>query len=164
MCTSIYHIITGVVEDSPQARPTSICVQLERLGRVGIGQNECCGAQTLEFIECLLVPVIPGDGCPHFTCVFAGCQFVQGSGYLQELGDTLLIVPCESKKAPDLDDGGGGEPLLIAIIFSSPVGIPWTETKWPRCVIFLQNSYHLEGLSFSLACSNFWNMASSLMR
>ena len=40
---SIGPFIMGLIEDSPQARPTSICVQLEGPGKVGIDQNRCCG-------------------------------------------------------------------------------------------------------------------------
>ena len=51
-------IIMGLVEDSPQARPTSVSMQLERLSKVGIGQNRQCGTQTLHFIKGLLASVI----------------------------------------------------------------------------------------------------------
>ena len=40
-------IITDLLEDIPQARPTSVSVQLERFSKVGIGQNVHCGAQML---------------------------------------------------------------------------------------------------------------------
>ena len=35
--------IPGLVEGSPQARPACISVQLEGPGKVGVGQNRCCG-------------------------------------------------------------------------------------------------------------------------
>ena len=44
-------IIMGLVEGSPLAGPTSIGVQLERLGKVGIGQIGCCGVQMLQLIK-----------------------------------------------------------------------------------------------------------------
>ena len=37
---------------------------------------------------------------------------MQGPGYLHGFGNKLAIVSCESKKAPDLYDGGRGEPPL----------------------------------------------------
>ena len=40
-------IITGLVEDSPQARCTGIGVQLEKLSEVSIGQDGCCCVQSL---------------------------------------------------------------------------------------------------------------------
>ena len=89
---------------------------------------------------------------------------MQGSGYLHELGDKSAIVHCEPKQAPDLSNGGGDGPLLIASIFPSSVALTLTEIICPMYVICLQNNSHLEGLSFSLACSSFWNMASSLIR
>ena len=64
-------VIMDLVEDSPQARPASIGVQLERISKVGIGQDGHCGAQMLQFTEGLLAPVVAADGCPLLTCIFA---------------------------------------------------------------------------------------------
>ena len=36
-------IVMGLVEDSPQARPTNISLKPEGLGTVGIGKNRHCG-------------------------------------------------------------------------------------------------------------------------
>ena len=99
---------------------------------IGIGQNGCCGAQMLQFIKRPLAPIVPGDGCPLLTCIFARHQFMQGLGCLHELGDKSVIVPSESMKAPDLSDGGGGGPSLIASIFHLSVTIPWLEMMCPR--------------------------------
>ena len=156
----ISSIIMSLVEDSPQARHIIFSVQLERLGKISIGQNGFCGTQTLQFIKWLLEPVILGDGHPLLACILARHQFKQGSGYLCELGDKLATVPQESKWQWQW----WGGPLLMASIFPSLVTIYWAEMMSPRYVICLQNSSHLEGLSFSLACSSFWNMASCLSR
>ena len=157
-------IIMGLVEESPQTGPASIGVQLERLGKVSIGQNGCCSAQILPFIECLLAPVIPGDGCPHLTCIFARHQCVQGLDYLHKIGDKLAIVSCEPKKLWTSVMVVGMGHILIKFIFSSLITNPWVEMMCPRYMIYLQNSSHCEGLRFSLACSSFWYMASSLTR
>ena len=69
----IHPVIMGLVENSPWARPASIGVQLERLGKISIGQNVCCGAQMLQFIKWPLEPVIPGDGQPLLACIFTRC-------------------------------------------------------------------------------------------
>ena len=36
-------IVTALVEESPLGRPTNISVQLEGLGKVGVGKNRFCG-------------------------------------------------------------------------------------------------------------------------
>ena len=100
-------VIISLVEDSPQARSTSIDVQFERLGKIDIGQNGCCGAQTLLVIELLLASVTPGAGSPLLSCILARHQFLQGLDYLHELGDILAIVSHEPKKALYLSDSGG---------------------------------------------------------
>ena len=110
-------IIMRLVEDMLQVRPTSIGVQFKRLSKIGIGKNGCCGAQALQAIKEPLAPVIPGGGHPFLTIVLAGCQFMQGSGYLDELRDEPVIVSHEPKKALDLSDGGGVGDFLIAYIF-----------------------------------------------
>ena len=56
------------------------------------------GAQIFQVIEGPLAPVIPGDGCPFLVCFFTRHQFMQGSGYLHELGDKLGIAPHEPQK------------------------------------------------------------------
>ena len=145
-------------------RPASIGEQFKRLSKSGIGKNGCCGAQAPQVIKRLLVITIPGDGHPLLTCILIRCHFVQGMGYLCELGDEPMIVSHEPKKALELSDGGGAGPFLIASIFPSLVSIPWAQTMCPRYVICLWNSSQLEGLSFSLACSSLWNTASSLSR
>ena len=66
----------GLVED----RTTSIGVQLEGLGKGGIGENRYCGTYALQFVKGLLASVVPSDGCPHLTCIFARCQFMQRHG------------------------------------------------------------------------------------
>ena len=50
-CDSISPIITGLIENSPQARPASISMELERLCKIGIGKNRCHSAQALRVIE-----------------------------------------------------------------------------------------------------------------
>ena len=67
---------------------------------------------------------------------------MQGSGFLCELGDKLVIAPYEPKKAQDLGDSGGGGPFLIASVFPLLVTIPWAEMMWPMYVICLWNSLH----------------------
>ena len=60
-------IIMSLVEDSPQARPTSVSMEFKRSGEIGRGKNRCCGAQMLQIIRELLTPVIPHDS--HFLLV-----------------------------------------------------------------------------------------------
>ena len=38
-------ILTGLVENSSQARPTSISMELERMGKVHVGKDRCGGTQ-----------------------------------------------------------------------------------------------------------------------
>ena len=58
----------------------------------------------------------------------------------------------------------GGGHFLIASILPWSVAISWAETMYPRYVICLQNSSHLEDMSFIPACSSFLNIASSFLR
>ena len=113
----IHPVIMDLDEDSPQARPASISVQLERFIKVSIGQNGHCGAQTLQLIKGPFAPVILGDGCPLLTCIFAGHQFMQGPGYMCKLGDKLVVIHSEPKKALDLGDCGEDWPLFDNIYF-----------------------------------------------
>ena len=48
---SISPIVTSLVKDSPQARPTSVSMELERPLEIGIGKNRCHSAQMLQVIE-----------------------------------------------------------------------------------------------------------------
>ena len=57
-----YAIFMGLVENSSQARLTSISVELERLGEIGISKNRCSGTQSLQIIKGLLAPVVPLNG------------------------------------------------------------------------------------------------------
>ena len=111
-------IVMSLVEGSPKARPTSIGVQFKWLHKISVCKNGCCGAQVLQVIKQLLAPVVPGNGCPLLTCIFAGHQFMQGLGYLHELGDELAIVSHESKKTLDLSDSGGGRLFTNSIYFA----------------------------------------------
>ena len=131
-------------------RPTNIIMQFKRLSKISIGKNGPCGAQMFQFIEGPLAPAVPGDGHPLLAYIFARHLFMQGLGYLHELGDKLVIVPHEAKNVLDLSDGGGGGPFLIASIFPSLATIPWAEMMCPRYVICLWNSSHLESLSYNL--------------
>ena len=63
-------IFVGLVENSSQARPTSISVDLERLGEIHISKNRCSGTQSLQVIKSLLVPVIPLDGNLFLASIF----------------------------------------------------------------------------------------------
>ena len=40
----IHTILVGLVEDCPQVRPTSIGMELKRLGEIHIGKDRCAGA------------------------------------------------------------------------------------------------------------------------
>ena len=103
-------IIMCLVEDSPQARPTCIGMQLEGSGKVGIDQNRHCVTLALQFIKGLLASGIPSDGCPLCTCIFTRHQVMQRLGYLHEFWDELVIVPSECQEAPDLSDSGRDGP------------------------------------------------------
>ena len=55
-------ILMGLIEDSPQARPTSISMEVKRTGEICIGKDRCSGAQSLEVVKGLLAPVtLPDD-------------------------------------------------------------------------------------------------------
>ena len=111
-------VVMSLVEDYPQARPTSVGVDFKRLHKIGIGRNRCCGAQALQVIKQLLAPIIPGDCHLLLACVPAGCQFMQGSGYLCELGDESAIVSHEPKELLDLGDIGRGRAFSNSIYFA----------------------------------------------
>ena len=149
---------------SPWARPTSIGMKFEILHKIGVGKNRHHSAQTLQVIKWLLAPVVPHDGCLLLACIFNRHLSVQQLGYLCELGDESVVITCKPKENSDLSDNGRGRPFLISSFLPSSVAIPWAETMCPRYVISHQNSSHLEGLSFSPACSSLWNKASSLLR
>ena len=82
---NIHTIIMNLVEDIPQARPTSIGMEFKRSGEVGIGKNRCCGAQVLWVIKGPLTPVIPCDGSILLVCILTRGQLVQGFNYLHNL-------------------------------------------------------------------------------
>ena len=71
-------IIMTLVEDSPQARPASICMEYKRSGEIRIGKNRCHGAQVLQVIKGPLTPVIPPDSHFPLACIFTLGQFMQG--------------------------------------------------------------------------------------
>ena len=48
---SISLIITNPIEDNPQARPTSVSMELERPIKIGIGKNRCHSTQMIQVIE-----------------------------------------------------------------------------------------------------------------
>ena len=87
-----------------------------------------------------------------------------GLGYLCKLGDEQAVITHTPKETSDLSDSGGIGHFLIAAILPLSIAIPWADTMCSSYIICLQYSSHLEGLSFSLACSSFLNMASSLLR
>ena len=58
----IHTILIGLVEESPQARPTSISMELKRPGEICIGKDRCSGAQSFQVIKGLLEPFAPPDG------------------------------------------------------------------------------------------------------
>ena len=55
-------ILVGLVDDSSQARLTSIGVELKRLGEIHIGKDRQGGAQSIQVIKGPLAPVIAPDG------------------------------------------------------------------------------------------------------
>ena len=63
-------IIMSLTEDSPQARPTSISMELKRPHEISIGKNRHCGAQVLQVIKGPLTPVIPCDDHFFLACIF----------------------------------------------------------------------------------------------
>ena len=58
----IHTMLRGLVEDSPQARPTSIGIELKSLCEICIGKDRCSGAQSFQVIKGMLAPVVPSDG------------------------------------------------------------------------------------------------------
>ena len=68
-----YHvcvIFMGLIENSSQMRPTSISVELERLGEICINKNRSSGTQSLQVIKGLLAPVIPLSGSLFLASIF----------------------------------------------------------------------------------------------
>ena len=63
-------IFVGLVEGSSQARPTSMSVELERLGEICINKNRYGGTQSLWVIKGLLVPVVPLNGGLFLATIF----------------------------------------------------------------------------------------------
>ena len=59
---SIITIIMHLVEDTPQAWPTSAAMEFRRPGEICIGKDRHCGAQALQVIKGPLTPVIPCNG------------------------------------------------------------------------------------------------------
>ena len=58
----IHSILMGLVEDIPQARPTSIGIELKMPGEICVGKDRHHGAQSFHVIKGQLAPVIPLDG------------------------------------------------------------------------------------------------------
>ena len=112
-------IIKSLVEDCHQARLTSIGVEFKRPLKISIGKNRDHGTQMLQVIKLLLAPVIQGNCHLLLSHILTGHQFVQGLGYLHELGDELVVVPCKPKETLDLSDSGGGRPFCNRIHFVS---------------------------------------------
>ena len=75
-------ILVGLIEDSPQARPTSISMELKRMGEICIGKNRCGGAQSLQVVKGLLAPVTTPDGSLFLLPAFSPVEIMQGLGYL----------------------------------------------------------------------------------
>ena len=164
--TALSPIVRSLIENSPQTRPTSIGMQFKRPRKIGIGKNRCCGAQALQLVKCLLAPVIPNDCSLLPAYIFTRHQLMQEVGLpVHYLGDdTGDNIPQTLENFWTSVTVVGVGQFLMASTFPSSVAIPQVETMCPRYVICLWNSSHLEGLSFSPACSSFWNMASSLTR
>ena len=55
-------ILMCLIEDSPQARPISISMELKRLDEIHIGKDRHSGAQSFQVVKGLLVPVAKPDG------------------------------------------------------------------------------------------------------
>ena len=100
----IHAIFAGLVEDSSQARPTGISVDLKRLGEVHISKNRCSGTQPLQVIKGLLTPVIPLNGSLFLASILTQSQLMQGSGYLHEFWDKPPVISCESQETSKLRD------------------------------------------------------------
>ena len=107
-----------MVEDSPQARPTSVTMELKKSHEISIGKNRHCGAQVLQVIKGLLTPVIPCDSHFLLACIFTGCQFVQKLSYLHELQNKPSVITHKPQKTLDLSDISRGRPFLDIIYFT----------------------------------------------
>ena len=55
------YTITGLVEDGPKSRPTSISMELKRPGEICVGKDRHSGAQSFQVVKCPLAPVFPPD-------------------------------------------------------------------------------------------------------
>ena len=125
-------IIMSLVEDSPQARPASISMELKRSHEIGIGKIRHCGAQALQVIKGPLASVI--QCASHFllACFFTGCQVVQRLSYLCELWNKPSVIPHKPQKTLYLSDVNRGRLFLESVYLLSLVAIPWAEMICPK--------------------------------
>ena len=73
---------------------------------------------------------------------------MQGLGYLCKLGDELVVITHKCKETSDLCDHGGGRPFSNNVCFSFISCYCLGRDNVPKNLICLQNSSHLEVLSF----------------
>ena len=111
-------VIMSLIEYSAQTRPTSVCMQFKRPSKSSIGKNRCHGAQVPQLIKWLLAHVIPNGCSLLLACVFTRHQFMQGLGYLCELGHETVRVSNKPKKTSGLSNSGGGGPIFDGIDLS----------------------------------------------
>ena len=99
----IHTILMGLIEDSPQARPKSIGMELKRTGEICIGKDRGGGAQSFQVIRGLLTPVAPHDGSLSYQHSDPRLTHA-GLGYLHEFQDKPAIVTHEFQETSHLSD------------------------------------------------------------
>ena len=122
----------GLVEDSSQARPKGISVELERLGEVHISKNRCNGTQSLQIIKGLMAPVIPLNGSLLLASIFTQNKLMQGLGYLHEFWDKSSVISHESQETSDLHGIFGDWPLLDSFYFALISGYSFGRDHMPQ--------------------------------
>ena len=122
----------SLVEDSPQGRPTNIGKELKISHEIGTDKNSHCGAQTLQGIKGLLIPVIPYECYFLIAHIFSGYQLMQGSSYLHELWNELSVMLHKPQKTSDLGDISKGRPFLHSVYLTLIGGYTLGRDNMPQ--------------------------------
>ena len=121
-----------LIEDSPQARPKSISVELKRMGKICVGKDRHGGAQSFQVIKGLLVPVAPPDSSLFLSRILTQGYLMQGLSYLCKFWDKPPIVTHESQETLDLSDVCWNWPLLKSIYLNFISGFSLGRDYMPQ--------------------------------
>ena len=124
-------IFVDLVEDSSQARPTGISVELERLDEVCISKNRCSGTQSLQVINGLLAPVIPLNGSLFMLAFSPEVNSCRDWATCMNFLDKLPMICHESQETSDLPDVLGYWPLFDSFYFALIHGYSFGRDHMP---------------------------------